>query len=353
VASGRLSRERLPPCDVVVVGAGPAGAAAAVSCACAGLDVTLVDAIGPEAVRKPGETLHPGVEPVLRTLGLFDAFSHAGALRHSGHWVEWQGPRRFERFGEDASGIWHGYHLPRVVLDKLLVDRAREVGVTVLRPCRALAPLLVDHRVLGITSTSGTLCAPVTVDASGGRHWLARQMGVPIVRCSPRLVAWYGYRSGHWLPGEQAPVLRADGNGWTWMARVQPGIYAWVRLVLDAHSGPVDVPPELSGLAPLGHRRRGADVTWRIAASAVGPGYVLAGDANAVLDPAASHGILRALVSGTLAAQVAARVVQGGSDADKVATAYSTQLNRWFSYDVTRLTALYEIFPAWRESCVT
>jgi hypothetical protein len=43
------------------------------------------------------------------------------------------------------------------------------------------------------------------------------------------------------------------------------------------------------------------------------------------------------------------RAVRGGSDVEEVGSTYSTQMHRWFTHDVTGLTSLYEIFPAWRE----
>jgi flavin-dependent dehydrogenase len=53
-----------------------------------------------------------------------------------------------------------------------------------------------------------------------------------------------------------------------------------------------------------GARRRGADVTWRIISPAAGPGFFLVGDAVAVLDPASSHGVLKALMTGMMAAHL-------------------------------------------------
>ena len=57
--------------DIVVVGGGPAGAAAAIAGATRGRSVILLerDRPGREA---PGETLHPGIEPLLVQLGIAD-----------------------------------------------------------------------------------------------------------------------------------------------------------------------------------------------------------------------------------------------------------------------------------------
>ena len=55
----------------------------------------------------------------------------------------------------------------------------------------------------------------------------------------------------------------------------------------------------------------GLDMTRRLHLSSAGPGYFLLGDAAALLDPASSNGVLRALMSGMLAADLAARVLSG------------------------------------------
>lgn len=42
----------------------------------------------------------------------------------------------------------------------------------------------------------------------------------------------------------------------------------------------------------------GIDLTWKFYEECAGPGFFLLGDAAASLDPSASHGVLRALMSG-------------------------------------------------------
>src|SRR5271156_2797078 len=93
--------------DVVVVGGGPAGRAAAAACAAGGLSVVMRERERPGRDR-PGETLHPGIEPLLQQLGIADRLADAIGARHPGIWIEWGGPRRFEAFGGDARGTWTG-----------------------------------------------------------------------------------------------------------------------------------------------------------------------------------------------------------------------------------------------------
>jgi flavin-dependent dehydrogenase len=86
---------------------------------------------------------------------------------------------------------------------------------------------------------------------------------------------------------------------------------------------------------------RGADVTWRHVPACAGRGYFLAGDAVAILDPAAAHGVLRALLSGIAVAHAVVGVHCGRLDEELAARRYRDWLASWFAHDVTRLSDLY------------
>lgn len=334
----------MPDIDVAVVGGAPGGAATAIRCAAAGLRVVLLEG-APVGRDRPGETLHPGVEPILADLGVAAEVERAGFPRHAGHWVDWEGPRRFEPFGADESGPWLGFQAWRADFDALLLRRATALGVEVRQPCRALAPLLRDGRVCGVATPDGPVEAPFVVDAAGGRHWLARHLELGTERCSPPLIAWYGHAEGSCPERDDAPALVADRQGWTWTARVRPEVYAWTRLVPGGSRLEAGwLPEELRGLQPRG-RSRGEDVTWRLASPTAGPGYFLVGDAAAVLDPASSHGILKALMSGMLAAHHLLATLRHGFPEPLAAEAYSHWVGDWFRHDVERLRELYYASP--------
>lgn len=322
----------------MVAGGGPAGAAAAIACALGGARVVLCEreAAGGE---RPGETLHPGIAPLLAQLGVGDGLPRVTGARHAGIWVEWGGPRRFEAFGGDESGPWRGYQVRRADFDALLLERARSLGVEVRRGCAAGA-VLPDGRV---ETTDGIVAARVRVDATGRARWLGRALAIPAPARSPRLVARYGYVQGECPPRDDAPALVADRDGWTWTARVEPRLYQWTRVRFDGRATAADwLPDELAGLARRGVAR-GADVTWRIAERVADDDWFMVGDAAAILDPTSSRGVLRALVSGTTAGHLVAAVVQRRAPAGEAAAAYRQWLAGWFAADAARLAEFYRL----------
>ncbi|HKP01726.1 MAG TPA: FAD-dependent oxidoreductase [Chthoniobacterales bacterium] len=329
--------------DVIVLGGGPAGCAAAIQCAQRGLKVALLEA---KAFPRhcPGETLHPGVEPVLRQLGLFERVLTANFPRHEGNWIEWgKQPLRFEPFGSDAEGPWRGFQAWRATFDALLLDRAREVGVEIHQPCATREIIREDGRVAGVMTSAGPLAAKWTLDAAGSRHWLARQLALRVKKFSPRLTARYGYARGRCPARDDAPLISADATGWTWTARIQPELYQWTRLDFARTARPAGwLPAELQGLVPEGPTRA-ADVTWRKVEPVVGPGFFLVGDAAATLDPASSHGVLKGLMSGMMAAHFVESAGGGGQPEARAMLAYQEWLTGWFDADVAKLRALYSL----------
>lgn len=326
--------------DLIVIGGGPAGCSTAIAAAQRGLRVALLER-APSAREAPGETLHPGVEPLLRQLGVWEEVVAAGFPRHTGIWVQWNNERRFEPYGSDAMGTWQGLQAWRADFDAILLERAGHVGVRVLRPCRALCPAMTTGRVDGVMTSAGLLSSAFVIDASGSRHWLSRQLRLKLETRSSRLIAYYGYADGECPERDEAPAITTDEKGWTWTAKVRPKFYGWVRLTLhDAITTAVRPPDEFQQLKPRG-KVRGADVTWRLVTPVAGPGYFLIGDAAAVLDPASSHGVLKAIMSGVMAAHGIVQILDHGRREPEVAAAYNHWMRHWFEHDERRLSELY------------
>ncbi|MBK6851648.1 MAG: FAD-dependent monooxygenase [Burkholderiales bacterium] len=132
-----------PPtrCDVLVVGAGPAGSACARALALAGIDVVLVDQHEFPRDKICGDGLIPDAHAALRELGVYDEVmdqahrvSHVGCIAPRGGRVDVPGQLAV---------------LPRRRLDHLLVRAAQRAGAHLATPWRFGAPIEEGGRVVG------------------------------------------------------------------------------------------------------------------------------------------------------------------------------------------------------------
>lgn len=326
--------------DALVVGAGPAGSAAAILCAQGGLRVALFEqALFPRA--RPGETLHPGIEALFEQLGVAQAINQACRVRHTGHWVKWASEPTYTTFGEGSTG----YQLSRALLDELLLKRAQALGVQVMQPCRVTGVLRDELRVVGVQTDRGDFTAKAVIDASGPSHWLARQLGMAWRTFSPRLVAHYGYATGTCLPPHIACGIEATPFGWYWTAMLGPARYHWTRLSFSPEPNRlITPPPEFRHLTATGPVR-GCDVTWRLSQQTAGNGFFIAGDAAFVLDPSSSHGVLKALMSGMMAAHALTQTISTPWHQLSIEQHYQHWIVDLFERDRQNMSAFYRLHP--------
>ena len=164
--------------DAVVIGAGPAGSAAAILLAGVGWSVALVEKQVFPRRKVCGECIAASNLPLLDALGIGAAFeAQAGpplrqvALMRGDDCIVADLPP-FD--AADARHRW-GRALGRETLDTLLLERARSVGVRVLQPwaVRAIDALRSDgaeHRCTLVsvqTQAQLQLHAPIVIDAHG------------------------------------------------------------------------------------------------------------------------------------------------------------------------------------------
>ncbi len=196
-AALNLPLDALPAqCDVLIVGAGPAGSAAAITLAGAGFDVVLIDQQAFPRDKVCGDGLIPDAHHALRRLGLLDAvLARARSVRH----VAVIGPRggRIDVPGTLAV-------LPRRELDWMLCEAAVAAGAHMHAPARFVSVLEEGEadgkadarRVVGATVRSGEVSrevrAPWVLIASGAppQALLAAEM---CERRTPTGVALRGY----------------------------------------------------------------------------------------------------------------------------------------------------------------
>jgi geranylgeranyl reductase family protein len=187
-----LAIDALPSrCDVLVVGAGPAGSAAATMLARAGHDVVLIDQHAFPRDKVCGDGLIPDAHQALRRLGVLGEVM--AAARASSH-VGCIGPRggRIEVPGALAV-------LPRRELDAIVARGAVAAGARLFAPLRFVAPVEEGGRVVGArvaapgqAGSTRELRATWTVLATGAVPQALIAAGMAL-RQTPSCVALRGY----------------------------------------------------------------------------------------------------------------------------------------------------------------
>ncbi len=213
------SLEQLPGrCEVLVVGAGPAGSAAARTLALAGRDVVLVDSQAFPRDKVCGDGLIPDAHEALRKLGVLDEV--LALARPSAH-VACIGPRggRIDVPGTLAV-------LPRRLLDAVLCRSAAAAGARMHAPLRFVAPLedATGQRVVGARLQAGTAAHTLRADwvvlATGAVPQALLAAGMS-ERHTPSGVALRGYVRN------PAMVGRIEALEVVWHRALAPG-YGWI-----------------------------------------------------------------------------------------------------------------------------
>jgi menaquinone-9 beta-reductase len=219
------SPSSLPPaCDALIIGAGPAGSAAARTLALAGWHVVLVDQHAFPRDKVCGDGLIPDAHNALRQLGVLHEVMLAA--NRAGH-VACIGPRggRVDVPGRLAV-------LPRKQLDNIVCHAAVQAGAQMVAPARFVATL--EENIDGLTTVVGARLQGLGEHSSESREirakWVVLATGaVPQAliasnmcgRRTPSGVALRGYVKN------EAMASRITELEVVWHPKLKPG-YGWV-----------------------------------------------------------------------------------------------------------------------------
>jgi flavin-dependent dehydrogenase len=342
--------------DAVVVGGGPAGAAAALVLARAGHEVLLAEA-APGAF-KVGESLPPAVRPLLRALGVLERVRLDGQLAARGTSAAWGTPEPADvEFVRDPNGP--GWHLDRARFDALLRAAACEAGAELREGTRVrdLAREGTGWAVrLDVDPPERVECRAV-VDASGRRPAVARRTGARRRRLD-RLVAVYAAFHANADDVDARTLVEATPGGW-WYSTLVPGGRRVAAFLTDADLMPAkmrSVGGFVAALAATGHvgaRVCGCSLEQGPTATPAhgarleppcGNAWIAVGDAAIAFDPLSSQGIFTALYTGMRGAEALSAWLAGdaaplGGYAERVAAIGD-------SYDAAR-TEYYALERRW------
>ncbi len=354
--------------DAVVVGGGPAGAAAATRLAQRGRKVLVL-----ESERFPrfhiGESLLPLGDKVFQELGVADKIARAGFVQKFGaQLLTACGGHRVLFDFRQATHVdppWT-FQVHRAEFDQLMLDHAVEHGA-VLRHGRARDFRIDAHGVhvdwQDSNGQSQQVAAKVLVDATGRVGFVAKKHGVRVPDEQLKKAAVYAHFRG--VPVDDGPrggdtrIVSLPKLGWVWFIPLKHGVMS-VGAVLDmsdyqsrAKGDPETIFREALAQAPAAQRlianaERVGDFavesgfSYR-ASRYCGERWFLAGDAGSFLDPIFSTGVLMALRSGREAADAIERGYLQSAPAPAAALrAYDAMLQHRYWFVRRFVTGFYD-----------
>jgi flavin-dependent dehydrogenase len=361
--------------DVVIIGGGPAGAAAGRLLASWGLSICILHKPADRA-RGLGESVPPSTRKLLAAIGVLDRVERAGFYPTRGNTV-WWGSReaRIERFDRGDTG----FQVFRPDFDDLLLDQAARAGADVRRPAFVrrvdVANDSLAHIECDLGGAPSRVSSRFVLDCSGR----AGVLGKPHRRTEPsyRMYAMVGVwcRPGGWsLPDETHTLVETYEDGWAWSVPLSGTVrhvgamvdgtsprVASGRTLADAYRGEVAKAFQLSTVLHDADLQRiwACDAALYSSETYAGPRFLLVGDAGSFIDPLSSFGIKKALASAWLAA-IVANTCLTRPERESIAQdffsrwehdVYSTHLRR--SRDFARAAHAHHPHPFWAGRAAT
>jgi flavin-dependent dehydrogenase len=357
--------------DVVVVGAGPAGAATAILLAEAGHDVVLLDRARFPRDKVCGEYLSPEGSRILDRLGVLKAVEAAGARPLRGMRIV--APDGTTLVGDyPRSGRWRGYRdhalaVRRLAFDAVLVERARALPVTVREGFRVTGLVRDGAGVAGVEGIPEGTAGPVeridarlVVGADGRGSVVARALGL-LRPHRLRRMALIRHVSGIERLGDRGEIY-VDPPDYAILNPVAPGLVNLSLVVPLAHARPYrgrletfmearlkqlrHLPGRLAGMRAEGPLMAMGPLAYRVAEPRVA-GVMLAGDAAGFYDPFTGEGLYTALRSAELLAEVAQAALASGDLSAGALARYALTRRAAFA-DKARLTRALQVVIAHR-----
>jgi menaquinone-9 beta-reductase len=313
--------------DVIVAGAGPGGASAAIHLAMNGGRVLLIESKKFPRAKLCGEFISPECIAHFQRLGVKEQMFSAGGAAitrtvfYARKGQNMEVPSEWFNSGSSALG------LSRAEMDHKLLERARSAGVTVLEETHATGLIHERGQVRGVKARSGPAAydfeAPISIDATGRTRALGRYLDQTLLhrtRKTRRSLVGFKVHLADARVADGACEIYCYPRGYGGLGGVEGGLsnLCFIVSAEDVRCNGSD-PERVMREVVMKNSR--AAVTLAQARSctpwlsvslegfgrgtpAPAPGLLTIGDAASFIDPFTGSGMLMALESGEVVAQI-------------------------------------------------
>lgn len=341
--------------DFAVAGGGPAGSSAAISLAQRGHSVVLFE-------RDTFPRFHIGESLLSTANDAFAALGVAERMEAAGFPEKW-GARLYTHDGQSGRGVNFAevsevrrpqtYQVPRAEFDRILLERAREVGVDVREGSRVLGCDFAPDAATIDVEGQGRIRVRALVDATGRQGLIARKYGLRTDEPLLANIAIFSHyrnvpRLADGCPNDIRIVARSD-SGWFWMIPISDelmsvGVVLPKNLFLQMPEGTSEerLARAIADTPAVAELMRNAERAWPVrvekdfsysASAYAGDRWILAGDAGSFLDPVFSTGVSIAMESGIeAAAELDAALKANDFSARRFAAFSRRQLERFRAF---------------------
>ncbi len=324
----------------LILGAGVAGCSCSIQLCKAGFNVTMIDVVTFPRFR-PGESCHPGIEPILEQLGVWKDVLDQDFVRYNSTFINSEGKVKEVFFNEDKN--WFGIQLPREIFDLMLLNKAIALGAKFIANTKTLQIVSEANTLSSIITDKGEFKFDFLIDATGSKSLSSIKLGLKREKYSKPIISnYWQLLTTEKLPHKLKSYFEITNEYWGYISLIKPNTYS---ITFSSKNSSTQIAKSLfinenflkeySVLIS-----KSFETSWSITNNNKFENLYLVGDALMTFDPTSSKGILKSIMSGIYAAFIIDNIKTKRLTESQGNLAYQKWANEFFEKELLSIKAL-------------